>query len=264
MSKYSFDASSKAAEIVCRSSRSTLSLKLFNLASFETGADNTPGLPKLQVLPSAFHLPGIPSLRSVKCYQLLSAYKCSLHSPPKVHKPGLCLLRSHSMLWYFHSKVDISCEHKDASFRKIAAKTIVKLRERIETLGPCQHWATLKERPFYKAAAIHPSSLAVHTGTTEESHSSFRKEIFPNGMIRSSGILEEDFHRQYHMRRILIRLEAKTFQAGGRHEEEHTGGKCLAVHCECVTEGKVRKLRLGKFNLAETTSPVSGKARAQL
>lgn len=135
MSKHSFDASSKAAEIVCRSLRSTLSLKLFNLASLETGADNTLGLPKLQVLPSAFHLPGIPSLRSVKCYQLLSAYKCSLHSPPKVHKPGLCLMRSHSMLWYFHSKVYISCEHKDASFRKIAARTIVKLRERIETLG---------------------------------------------------------------------------------------------------------------------------------
>lgn len=41
-------------------------------------------------------------------------------------------------------------------------------------LSPWQHGATLKERSFSKAAAIHPSSLAVHTGTTEESHSSFR------------------------------------------------------------------------------------------
>ena len=38
------------------------------------------------------------------------------------------------------------------------------------------------------------------------------------------------------MRKILIRMEAKTFQAGGRHEQGLTGGKCQAGHRECVTE----------------------------
>lgn len=90
----------KASKIVCHSSLSILSLKLSYLASLETRADNTPGPTELHVLPVVFHIPRILSLPSVKCYQLLRAYKCSLYSSYK-NEPGLDLVRSHSMPFSF-------------------------------------------------------------------------------------------------------------------------------------------------------------------
>lgn len=104
MSKYSFGASSKAAEMICHSSLSALSLKPSSLASSEMEADYIPGLTMLLIPPLVDRLPGIPYLYPIRRYQLLGTYRCSLNSTLKMNTPGLfSLMRSHSLSWYFHS-----------------------------------------------------------------------------------------------------------------------------------------------------------------
>lgn len=130
----SFVHHAKAAKIEYHSSLSTWSLKCSYLASLETGADNTAGLTKPQVL--LLYLPGIPSLPSIKCYQLLSTYKCSLHSSLKINEPGLSLMGSHSMPWYFHSKLYISWKHKILHFVNYSSNhcEVRRISEGIEIL----------------------------------------------------------------------------------------------------------------------------------